>query len=576
MFSSPKEQRRQKARYYYLLGVEREASGDDAEAYEYFRRSAHADTSYREGVYAYNTLRFRLSSDSLSEDDMRKSLPEVRKFIDAYPGDIFESRYYAYLATNLGEPKEAVDIYLRVDSIYPGKTDVLLDLADSYMRTDSLEAALATLSRVEEIEGKSAELSMRKIIFRLSEKDSVGALGEATRLIESNPGNSTFHILRGNVFEALHQPDSAMTEYRAAASLDPEGSAPKLAMAGVYAQKGDSTSFDDMMYQVLLCEDLEPGNKLEITSQYLSRIIADKSDTGRGDHLFAVLREQYPHDPEVLDLAARYSAAKGDWKLAEEEISYAIDLKPEDAAYRAQLMAYYIADDKPLDAVEAYRKTEEYMPPTEGMKQLLSTAYALAGDYDKSISTIEGVIHDYSPQLPLLDSISDKRPIQGYDIQKLYNLSNAYTSLGDAYSQKGDTISAIKAYKNAIAVFPDNAMAINNYAYFLCLQGDLQLAEKLASSALYLAPDNPSILDTYAWVLFKLKKYDDAAKYQASAIEHTPEGDETEELYHHYGDILFMAGKPEEAVEYWQKALDLAPDNELLKKKVTNRTYFYE
>lgn len=570
------DSRREKARYYYLLGTEQEAAGNDAEAYEFFRRAAETDSGYHEGVYAFNTLRLRLTTDSLSPEDIKASLPQVRKFIDEYPGDLFESRYYAYLASHLGIPEEAVRVYRKVDSLNPGKSDVLLDLADAYMTLDSLRPALATLSRVEEMEGKSTELSVRKITFLMADKDSIGALAEATNLVESNPRSPSFRLLRGNVFEILNLPDSALAEYGKALKLDPEGSGPKLALAQTYANKGDSTAFDEMMYQVLLCEDLELAHKLEITTRYLSRLIADNSSTERGDHLFSVLREQYPHEPEVLDLSARYNAAKENWRAAQEEISYAIDLKPENADYWSQLMSYYIADDKPDKAEETYFRAEKFMPTTEAMKFLLSGAYTISKQNDKAIDLLSGIIRDYSKELPLLDSITDKRPIRNFDIRQLYQLSNAYTSLGDAYVQKTDTVSAMKAYINAITIFPDNSMAMNNYAYFLCLQGDIAKAEKLASAALYLNPDNPSILDTYAWILFKLKKYDEAEKYQMAAIEHTPEGEETEELFHHFGDILFMAGKPEEALKYWEKALELDPDNALLKKKVTNKTYFYE
>ena len=37
-----------------------------------------------------------------------------------------------------------------------------------------------------------------------------------------------------------------------------------------------------------------------------------------------------------------------------------------------------------------------------------------------------------------------------------------------------------------------------------------------------------------------------------------------------------MNHEPEQALEYWEKALDLEPDREVLKKKVKNKTFFYE
>lgn len=37
-----------------------------------------------------------------------------------------------------------------------------------------------------------------------------------------------------------------------------------------------------------------------------------------------------------------------------------------------------------------------------------------------------------------------------------------------------------------------------------------------------------------------------------------------------------MNGDPKKALEQWKKAYEQNPDSELLKRKVMNKTYFYE
>ena len=44
----------------------------------------------------------------------------------------------------------------------------------------------------------------------------------------------------------------------------------------------------------------------------------------------------------------------------------------------------------------------------------------------------------------------------------------------------------------------------------------------------------------------------------------------------HYGDILFMNGQPEKALEWWEKALKLDPERDVLKRTVENKTYFFK
>ena len=48
------------------------------------------------------------------------------------------------------------------------------------------------------------------------------------------------------------------------------------------------------------------------------------------------------------------------------------------------------------------------------------------------------------------------------------------------------------------------------------------------------------------------------------------------DVYEHAGDIYFMDGEPDRALEYWKDALKLDPDNELLQRKVRHKTYFFK
>ena len=121
----------------------------------------------------------------------------------------------------------------------------------------------------------------------------------------------------------------------------------------------------------------------------------------------------------------------------------------------------------------------------------------------------------------------------------------------------------------------------NNYAYHLSESTDdperLAEAEALSYATVTAEPDNPTYLDTYAWILFKQRDYTRAKEYIDRAFDHQQEGNEpSAEYYMHAGDIYFWNQQPDKAVEFWKKALDLDPDNELLARKVKYKTYFHE
>ena len=48
------------------------------------------------------------------------------------------------------------------------------------------------------------------------------------------------------------------------------------------------------------------------------------------------------------------------------------------------------------------------------------------------------------------------------------------------------------------------------------------------------------------------------------------------EVFDHAGDIYFWNQLPEKSREFWKKALELDPGNELIQKKVKQGTYFFE
>lgn len=48
------------------------------------------------------------------------------------------------------------------------------------------------------------------------------------------------------------------------------------------------------------------------------------------------------------------------------------------------------------------------------------------------------------------------------------------------------------------------------------------------------------------------------------------------EVLSHAGDIYFMSGLPEQALEFWERAALIDPDDEMLARKVKYKTYFYD
>lgn len=569
---------RMKARYYYMEGLRHQTEGNNPQAYEYYRKAVSADPSYPEAASAFGMLRLASSLDTLqSRPELARSMMMLRPFVDTYPEDYNEALYYAYIATRIDSLKEAQRVYERTYALRPDLTSILVSLADTYMADGEYEKSLATLGRYEEIEGRDPQLTIKKISYRMTRRDTVGAIAEASALVDYNPAEPAYRILKGNMFQLAGVNDSVLLYFKEAERLNPDYGAAKLALADFYRQQGDSAAYDEKTYEALLSEDFDLHQKIYLLEEYLQKLINDRQNTARGDHLFSVLSNQYPHEPSVLDLAARYSAAKGNFKEACEEISYAIDLAPAEEKYRGQLMSYQVADGRPGDALATYREAARHTTtPSRSLRLLYASAAQLAEEYDLAVETYSGLIRDLSPAIPTDSLLTAAAIPAGLGYSDLEEISQLFTSIGDCHYGDKDIPRAFRAYDNALLFFPDNSMALNNYAYFLVENGgDLEKAADMSSRSIAGEnADNPTFLDTYAWILYRKGDFEEAKKYQASAVEISEREDNTSaELYDHYGDILLACGDRAAALDNWRKALTLDPDNNGIKQKIRSNEH---
>ena len=100
---------------------------------------------------------------------------------------------------------------------------------------------------------------------------------------------------------------------------------------------------------------------------------------------------------------------------------------------------------------------------------------------------------------------------------------------------------------------------------------DLALAEKLILKALKFYPNNPTFLDTYGWVLFTKKDYANAEIWLNKAVNNSTE--ENGVILEHYGDVLFLLDKKEEAIIFWEKAQKLEGVSDKIQSKINEKKF---
>ncbi len=552
---------KRKADYVYMEALRQEAFGNRDAYYTLMRRAEDLDpdeTVTGNNVGFYDVIMFS-SSDSVM---LNEGVAKMKRHFDVHPEDYYASLNYGSVMAKLGVNSEAVRVWTVLDSIFPDKPDVALNLGEVLAQSgDSANVvqALEIFNRLEKTMGRSLLLTGNKVRIHLAVNDTTGAMSEVGELIKAHPGDISALLMAGDLNMALQRPDSALVYYDLACETDSTSGPAFYKRASYYQAVGDTARYDQEILTSLNKSNLDLDVKMELLRIYLSDSYADSLKQPAIEQLFSTMIDRHPHEVDLHKLYASYLVARNDFARAAEQQSYALDIDPSDENAWRGLISLYISAGNVGKQIETGRNALRYFPESPELHWFTSMSLLQDKQNGEALQMV-------NKALALARSATPRD-------EKL--LSQIECSAGDIYYQDNQTDSAFVHYEASLQHDPDNMLALNNCAYYLaCQDRDLDRAEEMSSRTIASDPDNATALDTYAWILFKKRDYKTAKEFIDKTLE--LESEPSVDLYHHAGDIYFMSGDPVKALEFWKKALELEPDNELLKRKVKHRTYFYE
>lgn len=554
--SNPAEDTR-KADYIYLEALRAKSQGKNDAAYSLLQRARELNSDDKDiGVeLSLYLLRLSQTDSTLIEESMAL----LRDYNEANPSDLYYGGRYAMINEQLLNRDEAIRTWERLHTYYPEHLEITYRYANALGQggSDADRAkAIAVYDSVEVAEGKSIPISTKKIQLYFARQDTASILSEVDHLRESSPKNVDFQVFSGDIYAMFGQNDKAKSFYDKACELDPSSGLAYYSRAQFYNSMGDSAAFNREVFQALQQKSLDVETKLAILRSYIQEMYNDSTQLPRVGKLFDVLIDQHPHEHDIHALYSRYLIVTKDYAKAAEQTERALDLDPADEEGWEMLTSLYLQENKLDEAKAAIKRSFRYYPENGRQYLVLGSIHDQQGEREKAPK-------EYERALELIDSTDTK------------TISRIYGAMGDNLYARQLLDSAFTAYQKALLYDPENYLALNNCAYYLACEGrDLDDALSMVETAIKAEPDNPTTLDTYAWVLFKRKDYAKAREIIDKTLELTDE--RSEEILEHAGDIHFMDGDPDGALEFWKEALQLAPDNELLERKVKHKTYFFK
>ena len=511
-------------------------------AYAYSLDSTNTSIAFYMGVAKFERTSFEHT------DELTAALAQMRKHVEAHPEDKYEARLYAHAAFLVNQYQEGLRVLNIQHQLHPQDDNLLSTMADAYEKTSDYKKALAIYDTLQQWQGQSVELSSAKLKAYQALNDTTGAIHEMRALLASAPTNADYNLAMGKMLFMFGYRDSAMVYYDKAQQYEPDNGLTYLTKAEYYLALGDTLNYDRQTYQALVSTDLDVESKLQILVNYTKTLLSAKDTTHRTDHLFDVLIEQHPLEPQIRVLYSEYLMVIDNNEGAAEQIDYALNLDPTNEELWTRLMAYYLYAGNYKKAIEVGDKAIRLNPDNVELYSYLGSSCYSVKQYDKAIEV-------YDKALAILDST------------QVDDRSNLLSGKADVKFAMGDTIAAFALYDQSLDLNPDNPGTLNNYAYFLALSNrDLDKAERMSAKTIVEDAANPTYLDTYAWVFYMRKEYTMAQLYIEMAIKN--EEQPTSELFEHYGYILLANGDKQKALEQWRKAIELKPDNEQLVKQI--------
>lgn len=180
---------------------------------------------------------------------------------------------------------------------------------------------------------------------------------------------------------------------------------------------------------------------------------------------------------------------------------------------------------------EALKRIKEFaaqQPKSAPVQQFLGTLQIASGDRAQARAALtaatkadpELVTAELSLiQLDILDrKFDDARTKLQSIVNKNNGLPLAKMWLGQVELIKGNHAGALDQFAKVVDAEPDNARALNNYAYLLAEHANrLDEALKHAEKARAQAPDDPAIADTLGWIYYRKGLYPSAVKHLEAA-----------------------------------------------------------
>ena len=478
---------------------------------------------------------YYIAQCAIVKNDARMAEESLKTASELDPDNFWYRYKLARLYSLTSRPELTVDMYERLLADFPKKSDLYFDLVEMYASQREFQKALDTLKEIETVFGMTESIAMYRFnLLRMLNKQE-----EAYAALEDyNKEYSSPYVLStlADYQMSIYNDSTALAYYDEALELAPDYAPALLGKAETLRL---TRQYDDY-FKILGRYVSDPETPAEAKSDYLMAVVQRTepkflySFRSQMDTVMNGALKQHPKDSMILQTAAVYYYSTDRKNEAKEHFKANIQAWPESFSAAANYVEFLMYAQEWSELSAEGRAAFERFPQETAFLEMASM-----GDYN---------LEEYDKVLEICNKVLEVAP---NDSSKTLR---AWSTIGDIYHQLGDNKKAYKAYDKALKINPDYIYVLNNYAYYLSVEGQkLKKAYNMSKRTIEAEPDNATYLDTFGWILYLQGKPLEAKPFFKHAMLYG--GKDSVVIMDHYAEVLFALKEYDLAMVYWNMAL---------------------
>ena len=525
-----------------------------------------------EGEHQAEALAHFVEGTSFEENgEMSKALEAYRKVLNVDPGQSeLASRVAALLARQDDFP-QAIDVLKDAIAKNPNESEPYLQLAFIYAKyLKKTDQAVDYANRAIALDPRNIEAYQRLYEIELDAGEEKKALQSLERAAKVRSDDPTFWTKLGKLYASIvfrpgseSKPDeiARVNEiFKRAAERAGEDSATLKDVADYYASSQQIKEAIPLYLRVL---ELQPDD-VNAREKLATGFVLTNQRVKAVEMLEQIIKqhpEKYqPYDllAEVLDDEARslqranqIEQAKAEFTKAAANYEQSLLINPTRAGTYMRLAELLLGPVKDAGrAVKLLTEARSRFADAPEIIYYLALAQREAKHAQQAVATFEEALH----QAELEDN-------------EIVN-ARFYFNYGATAEQAGLYEKAADLFRKSIALDPANAAEAYNYLGYMLADHNLHLdeADDMIKHALKIEPNNGAYLDSLGWLEFRQGKFEQALADLLRAAKNMAQDDPV--VFEHIGDTYLKLTRVPQALEAWQKAIALDPQNKKLAEKI--------